>query len=188
MWYLNNRTWMPWACMTQAFSEDECDNIIAMSNKLELQDAEVKNTNELKPDVRSNSVGWVTPNNDTLWFYNKLSEIIHTMNNKFWNFDLESIPELQFTKYANIGDGYNSHVDIVPGSSPSYRKLSFSLQLTDGNDYEGCDLEFVENNDIAPRERGAIIFFPSFVMHRVTPLISGERNAMVGWVCGPDFK
>ena len=95
---------------------------------------------------------------------------------------------MQFTKYANIGDGYNSQVDIVPGSSPSYRKLSFSLQLTDENDYEGCDLEFVASNELAPRERGAIIFFPSFVMHRVTPLISGERNAMVGWVCGPNFK
>lgn len=188
MWYLNNRVWTPWAYMGDAFSDDECDDIIAMSDKLDLKDAMVGSKNELKTNIRSNRIGWHMPNDDTRWFYDKISEVTHKMNNEFWNFDLEVIPELQFTKYVNIGDNYDYHVDITPASSPTYRKLSFSIQLTDENDYEGCDLEFMPGNDFAPRERGAMIFFPSFIMHRVTPLISGERNALVGWVCGPNFK
>ncbi len=188
MWYLNNRVWTPWAFQGNAFSDNECDDIIATLDKLEIKDASIGVANELKSNIRSNSIGWVTPNDDTRWFYDKISEVTHNMNNQFWNFDLESIPELQFTKYANIGDNYNYHIDICPGSSPTYRKLTFSIQLTDENDYEGCDLEFMPGNDIAPRGRGTISFFPSFTTHRVTPLISGERNALVGWVCGPNFK
>jgi PKHD-type hydroxylase len=36
--------------------------------------------------------------------------------------------------------------------------------------------------------RGAIIAFPSFFLHRVTPIVSGVRKALVIWATGPAFR
>lgn len=30
--------------------------------------------------------------------------------------------------------------------------------------------------------------FPSYTMHRVTPVTRGVRKALVAWVNGPDFR
>ena len=82
------------------------------------------------------------------------------------------------------------------------RKLSTSVILSDGNDYEGADFEMIDSPSITPndnrglrlikdpgfRTKGSIIFFPSSVWHRVTPITSGVRNSMVFWWLGPPFK
>jgi hypothetical protein len=31
-------------------------------------------------------------------------------------------------------------------------------------------------------------YFPSYMVHRVTPITSGTRKAIVAWVTGPGFK
>ena len=56
--------------------------------------------------------------------------------------------------------------------------------------YEGGDLQFMLNQKIvsAPREKGTIIVFPSFMMHRVTPITKGVRKSIVGWVAGPPYR
>ncbi len=55
------------------------------------------------------------------------------------------------------------------------RKISLSLQLSQGNAYEGCDLQLQSAGHIqtAPRSRGALIAFPSYALHRVTPIQRG---------------
>ena len=65
-----------------------------------------------------------------------------------------------------------------------------TIQLSDADAYEGGDLQFMINNKIvnAPREKGTIIIFPSFVMHRVTPITKGTRQSIVGWVSGPPYR
>ena len=68
------------------------------------------------------------------------------------------------------------------------RKLSFTLQLSDSDEYTGGDLEFAELNggdqeefkkDM--RKKGTVIVFPSFLQHRVTEVTEGQRHALVGW-------
>ena len=63
----------------------------------------------------------------------------------------------------------------------AHRKLSFSLQLSDSSEYEGCDLEIHGGPSplAAPRARGSLVAFPSYMMHRVTPIRSGTRKALV---------
>ncbi|MFT7073376.1 MAG: PKHD-type hydroxylase [Patiriisocius sp.] len=65
-----------------------------------------------------------------------------------------------------------------------------TIQLSDPNDYEGGDLRFMINKEIvnAPKEKGTIIIFPSFIMHRVTPITKGTRQSIVGWVSGPPYR
>ncbi len=83
---------------------------------------------------------------------------------------------------------FDWHLCQIPGGAQ--RKLSFSLQLTDPADYDGCELELHggAKSLVAPRMRGAIITFPSSAMHRVTPIRRGIRRAVVIWTAGPSFR
>jgi len=70
------------------------------------------------------------------------------------------------------------------------RKLSFSLQLTDGAEYDGGDLEFFNAaaDRATFRKAGTMVIFPSYWMHRILPLTRGQRDVMVGWVHGPSYR
>jgi PKHD-type hydroxylase len=71
------------------------------------------------------------------------------------------------------------------------RKLSFSLVLSDSADYEGGALEFFTSSagpSEAEQKRGRVIAFPSYMVHRVTPITKGVRKSIVFWVVGPKFK
>lgn len=81
------------------------------------------------------------------------------------------------------GQSYGTHVDdaIIGGSRTD---LSFTLFLSDEDAYEGGAL-IVED---ALEERairlaaGDMILYPSTTLHRVAPVTSGERLAVVGWI------
>jgi PKHD-type hydroxylase len=40
----------------------------------------------------------------------------------------------------------------------------------------------------APKKKGSVILFPSFTMHRVTPVTKGVRRSLVLWVGGEAYK
>jgi PKHD-type hydroxylase len=72
-----------------------------------------------------------------------------------------------------------------------YRKLSFSIQLSNPNDYEGSELQINTGGPIyntVPKEQGTLVAFPSFIMHKVTPLTRGKRYSLVAWIHGPNWK
>jgi PKHD-type hydroxylase len=70
------------------------------------------------------------------------------------------------------------------------RKLSFSVMLTDPEEYEGGELLLkIDSFPITPpNKKGTVIFFPSYVLHEVTPVTKGTRKTLVGWVLGPKFR
>lgn len=140
-------------------------------------------------DLRKSSVMFIdnTPEND--WIYQKLAQLaIKTNNERYWFDILGFHQELQLTKYST-GDFFDWHLDFGAGAI-SARKLSMTIQLSDSDEYEGGDLQFMMNNKIenAPRKKGTIIIFPSFIMHRVTPITKGTRQSIVGWVSGPPYR
>ena len=70
----------------------------------------------------------------------------------------------------------------------SKRKISVSVQLSDPKNYEGCDLLLYDGpfGEVeASKEKGVAIAFPSWTLHEVTPLTSGERVVAVAWFLGP---
>jgi len=68
--------------------------------------------------------------------------------------------------------------------------VTISLQLSEGSDYEGCELQVRGGHqiDTAPKARGTLIAFPANVLHQVTPIRSGVRRALVIWAVGPEFR
>ena len=80
---------------------------------------------------------------------------------------------------------YTWHMDN--GDKTPGRKISLSVQLSSPDSYEGGELEFFYTNKTKQVEKtqGGVIAFPSFIMHRVTPVTKGVRYSMVAWVVGP---
>ena len=146
-------------------------------------------------DLRKSKNSWISTNSwlgGFLWYY------VMKANRKNFLYDISHIEndEIQYTHY-NEGDYYNWHTDqdirVIEKPKELVRKLSFTLQLSDENEYTGGNLEFADFDDsknkfIAPRTRGCLIVFDSRVPHRVCPVKSGLRKSLVGWVMGKRWR
>jgi PKHD-type hydroxylase len=126
----------------------------------------------------------------------EITNLISNVNSNYWKFDLRYINFMRDTptifKYT-LGGKFNWHFDF--NSDAADRKLAYSIQLSDTNDYEGGDLEFFDGDETGKREKdpnlrekGNIIIFPTYVWHRITPITRGTRYVMVGWIHGPTYK
>ena len=76
-----------------------------------------------------------------------------------------------------------------PMSDDSVRKLSMSCLLTDPSEFEGGNLQ-VQTSDTpydVKLEKGDIVIFPSYVLHRVSPVTKGVRHSLVAWANGSAF-
>jgi PKHD-type hydroxylase len=64
--------------------------------------------------------------------------------------------------------------------------------LSHPDDYDEGELELLAGPQpgfVAPKEVGTAILFPSYTLHRVTPVARGKRYALVIWCHGRDrFK
>ncbi|MCH2194112.1 2OG-Fe(II) oxygenase [Kordia sp.] len=171
------------------FLPHEIDRILNFWDDDKTIKATLSGDNKYDDELRKSSVMFIdnTPEND--WIYSKLASIAVACNNERYWFDLLGFhQELQLTRYST-GDFFDWHLDFGAGEI-SARKLSMTIQLSDPDDYEGGDLEFMINKKIvkAPRTKGTIIVFPSFIMHRVTEITKGTRQSIVGWVSGPPYR
>lgn len=187
-----------YATWVGGFTEEELDMIISYgSDNLDISKATLGGTDldEEYDHIRKSKTGWINLNSDTAWIYDRLAYITRSLNAQNWQFDLNGFNEdLQFTVYDESDSHYTWHVDTIktgnPGSISQARKLSLVIQLSDPIDYEGGDLEFKTGpNEIKiPKERGLVAAFPSYTLHRVTPVTSGVRKSLVIWISGPPFK
>ena len=172
----------------------------------------------INENIRNSKNAWIPTNH---WIGGFIWHYVQKANRTNFLYDLSHIDgeSIQYTKYG-VGDYYNSHLDSgldtyykpirteqsAEGSLDNndeflinsvkinceiIRKLSFSIQLSDPDDYEGGNLQLMDENNksyIAPRQRGAIILFDSRTPHRVQKVRRGERKSIVGWVVGPRWK
>ena len=56
-----------------------------------------------------------------------------------------------------------------------------TLQLTDGSEYEGGELELYGKDVSYALGKGNVIIFPSFMLHKVHPVTKGLRKSLVVW-------
>lgn len=125
-----------------------------------------------------------------------LSQIIgevDRLNATGWGFDLAGIvrDDMPYLMRYDSGnqDFYDWHIDVGYNINAS-RKIGFSVQLTAPDAYDGGELEFmkVDLPSGAVRERGTLVAFPAFRVHRVQPVTRGTRHVIVGWVHGDAFR
>lgn len=187
------RQHLPFVTWDDGFTQEEIDRIRAYGDSLALTKAVIDQRTEKDEfgDIRRSKVGWISNNADTSWLYDKLAFITRQLNAKFYNFDLFGFCEdMQYTTYNAHDTGhYAWHVDMTE-TAMSPRKFSLVMQLSDPSEYEGGDLQvYAQSSPIdVDKKKGLIAAFPSWVLHRVTPLTSGTRRTLVVWVCGPSFR
>ena len=95
----------------------------------------------------------------------------------------------QYTEYPEGGFyGWLVDNDLHMQHEPPVRKISMTLLLSPENEFEGGDLELMSENKIAKIKQGHAIFFASFIRHRVTPVIKGNRKSLVMWFGGTPLR
>jgi len=194
-WYLKYHHNESWAFIDNLFTAQECEQIKKIGTSLVAQPAQVgaalPGAGGIDLELRKNTLAWIDSSNaQTAWIYQRLTDAVNTVNKQFWEYKLDYIEALQYTIYQEPNDHYHGHIDMML-SGLHLRKLSFSLQLSDPDSYRGCDLEMNSGGETwaeTKRTQGTFIAFPSWLMHRVTPLTEGTRHSLVGWVCGPKFQ
>lgn len=143
-------------------------------------------------EQRKSNVAWLMPTDENLRFYfEKVAYYINKANTDYFQFSLTGFHSMQYTMYPETVQGkYDWHTDQgdLFTTQNMGRKLSAVVALND--DYEGGVFETLDSD--TPRsydlKKGEMIMFPSFLMHRVTPVTKGMRRSLVIWVEGPNFR
>lgn len=180
-----NDDWVTAIPARGAFDAEACERILALGGAMHVGTIGPK---QLGNDHRDSHIDWLAMNDENRWLYDRLRPVLKEANRRFFKMKLSGFTEaLQLTEYAE-GQYYDWHIDFGPGPS-SIRKLSFVVQLSDPESYEGGDLQIMNSRDPQPmpRDRGVIVMFPSFVLHRVAAVTRGVRRSLVGWIGGPPF-
>jgi len=147
-------------------------------------------------NIRLSGIKMHQYNEKNAWFFQRLLQATEHINDNFFNFELSGFDFFQYTEYDGKGSNYDWHTDMVfgeqlPKGMELTRKISASLILSDQEEYKGGNFEILiggQKIEHVEQKRGSIIFFPSFIMHRVAPLTEGKRKSLVFWVMGPKFK
>jgi len=183
----NNYYWF-----SDGFTPEELVQIENMTEALTFEDAAIgeQTSARIENQYRKSRIKWCPQNQDWWWVYEKLHNMIIEANDTMWKFDLQSMREqIQYTEYYEGGGQYDWHMDCGVGIQ-NQRKVSVTVQLSSPDEYEGGDLEFMlgAGHIKAPRKQGAAVIFPSFFLHRVTPVTKGTRKSFVLWVGGEPYR
>lgn len=173
-----------------AVSPEEAESIIKLADAKE-KDSAIIGDAVLDNDYRSSKVSWLRYGSDTEWVFDRIAYIVSSINSQFYGFDLHGLCEdLQFTEYYASENGhYDWHQDSGPNTSAP-RKMSIVIQLSDPADYEGGELQILASREPinVDKKLGLATVFPSFMLHRVTPVTKGTRRSLVAWIAGPKFR
>ena len=177
-----------------AFTDDEIKEIIRLGEERKIGKSVIGGykVEEEYSHIRESKTSWLELNKDTEWLYKRFSFIIRKLNSMLYKFDMYGFGEhFQYTVYEGDMNGhYDYHLDMIAGSDDSARKISCVMQLSDPSEYEGGELQILTQQDptTIKKEKGFIVVFPSYLLHRVTPVTKGIRRSLVIWATGPSFK
>jgi PKHD-type hydroxylase len=190
----------PFVSWENGFTEEEIQKIIDYCETIPKQESTVAGHTTTEHEIsderiRRSEVSWIENTQEIFWLYDRLAYIVKKINGKFYNFDLTGFSEhFQYTVYNEQDSGhYDWHLDLTGNKDnvdTTPRKLSLVLQLSDPDEYEGGELQtFTSPNGAAVvKQKGLVVLFPSWTLHRVTPVTKGTRKTLVVWVTGPQFK
>jgi PKHD-type hydroxylase len=186
-WSLHLDQVCSYAYWQKVFTKEECDKIIKIAKSKGLIEGKTRK-NKLS-SIRSSKICWLYASDDLEWAFRKVTDVVLNLNDRFFKFDIFGLNEgFQFANYKAPGDKYGKHIDR--STKMIVRKLSLSIQLTNPKEYKGGELYIYEGEkgEKMKQGQGDLILFPSYMLHEVKPITQGERNALVCWITGKQFK
>ena len=173
------------------FTRGELDRIEAYGDSLSPMKAELAGRKDNIDYLRVTRVAWMDRCQKIEWLYAKIEQAVLELNSRLYKYELYGLIEnFQYTVYESAEGGhYDWHCDT--GETVEPRKISLTLQLSEPSAYEGGEL-LLQGGAGGPvraqKSRGSLVAFPSYMMHRVTPVTAGIRKSLVFWVAGPAFR
>jgi PKHD-type hydroxylase len=187
----------PYTIWNNCFTDEQLDLIVNAHDELGVSQSYVGPDSSLNHSIRKSANAFHYKTDQNSWIFDRLLYMVELTNDIFFQFDLIGFEKYQYTVYNNT-DYYDYHVDTVYGAtlidkeSHLTRKLSMTILLNDPSEFEGGNFELCygkPDEAISLKlEKGTAIFFPSYMMHRVTPITKGTRKSLVVWTVGPKFK
>lgn len=190
----------PYVLWNNPFSEEELKNITSLEMSFNLIDSQTFGSEGLSetPDIRRSKIHFFVRNAETAWIFDRFNNAIKNINDEFYGFELNGYNQIQYTVYSSEDQGmYDWHMDTFLGRNDNKtedtRKLTLVMLLSDpSRDFVGGDFLLnyskEETAETLPLSKGRIVAFPSFLLHKVKPVIRGVRKSLVIWVEGPKFK
>jgi PKHD-type hydroxylase len=186
---------------TKAIPKDICEKIIDLGKQKTLEKAKIDKNKKAPKKIRDSKIIWLTDQ----WLYDLIQPWLNEANKEAkWNFNIDWNESFQFTVYEknqHYGWHTDQSVDLYSNKQNlnfdgKTRKISMSLNLSDPSEYKGGELNFcwkdkkmkdviVKDKDF--KKQGSLIFFPSFIWHKVSPVTSGTRYSLVLWSIGKPF-
>ena len=176
------------------FTPKQCQMVIEAGRAEPKQTASVGNDEGTKYGVidtktRTSHISWI-PFKKMPEMYKDIEKFMKQTNGNHFGFDGMTLTEYaQYTEYPE-GGFYDWHVDndVNCAHEPPVRKISMTCLLSPESEFEGGDLELMSEGKTTKIKQGHAIFFASFIRHRVTPVIRGNRKSLVMWFGGTPFK
>lgn len=177
----------PWIYWNDVFTKEELAVVLHDCENLPTETGTT--FGGIDKEVRDSNVKFHNRTGQNAWIFDRINGILQAANEMYYNFDLNGYDAFQYTTYGPE-QHYEWHMDMSMSHNVYQpRKLSMSVLLND--DFEGG--EFLVNNgqeskaDKVPLWPGRAVIFPSFMIHKVTPVTKGIRKSLVVWVVGPKF-
>ena len=168
----------------KAFSAEECDRIIALGRAGPMTPAPVYGGPDYVPadHARRVSVSMQARGEATAWLFEKLDALFVDAATELGVAVAPMAEPVQILRYGP-GDHFQAWHSDAGVDRQDARLLSVSVELSEPGDHDGGALEIVPGSVGIPRTlpRGGARFFLSRAIHRVTPVTSGERWALVNW-------
>jgi PKHD-type hydroxylase len=168
--------------------EDECDKAEKDFSLISPENAKMGVSGETSDKNNRDTV--VRFSNKNHWFGLQMYKYGVLANQECkWDFLINDHEAVQYAKYG-IGQHYNWHIDIfyLTGANTD-RKVTVVCLMNDPSEFEGGVLmvRFGQDYEV-PLSKGAVVAFPSFLEHKVTPVTSGVRYSATMWLNGPRFR
>ncbi len=187
-----------WCYWKSYFTPSYCDEIVTRAKEtVPAQQATVYGSRTgagINESSRRSYVRWIHRIPEWEPLFGIMENITKRSNDEWFNLDYTELRSMQFTEYDSAYQGqFKMHQDVLwMKSEPTQRKLTFVIQLSDPETYQGGDLTFQHLEQYPPaneiRAQGTVIFFPSLFYHQANPVTSGIRYSLVGWWNGPHWR
>lgn len=178
------------AHVPEYFTKDEMEQISFLGDLQKFEKGTVGGQNENTfRDVRNSDITWLNHSPNTNWVFDKFGSLVSNVNRDKFLYDIDGIENFQYTTYSE-DQFYTWHLDTEMFYKKFVRKISAVIMVSDPEkDFEGGEFEIVQNANITDplvvnMKQGDVIFFASWMPHRVRPVTKGKRTTLVAWVMG----
>lgn len=185
-----------YAYFEKPFDDDFINSILEIGENSDFTESQIQEgkTNDV---IRKSKNSWIYHMPETAYIFQAMASVTTKLNMYHFGFDVDDVEPMQYTVYDEKDSHYDYHIDSYMGNINTniyglarQRKLTTILQLSDPSEYEGGEIEIKTGAEALSikKSKGYLITFPSFLLHRVTPVTKGVRKSLVLWSLGPDFR